>query len=192
MARRREFNRDQVLQRAMDHFWEYGYEAASMRDLLGVMQIGRQSLYDTFGDKHSLLLACLAHYQDMGQRVVLAPLLAEDGGLPAIDRYFSSAARSMGTKPHRACFVVNSCIELAPHDPQVAAITAGFVTLLQGAFAHALQVANEQGDAQIDDVDAAGWRLTNAALGLSALSKAGVPPDSLSIVADEVTASLRT
>ncbi|MBW2548533.1 MAG: TetR/AcrR family transcriptional regulator [Deltaproteobacteria bacterium] len=114
MARAKEFDREVVLERAMRFFWEQGYEAASMRDLLDVMEIGRQSLYDTFGDKHSLFLASLAYYYEIGIGSVVAQLSAPDGGLAAIEEYFDGMARRMTTKPYRSCLLINSAIELAP------------------------------------------------------------------------------
>src|SRR5947207_627592 len=54
MARHKEFDRDETLQKAMEVFWSRGYEAASIGDLVKHMGINRQSLYDTFGDKHTL------------------------------------------------------------------------------------------------------------------------------------------
>jgi AcrR family transcriptional regulator len=63
MARPREFDRDAAVQRAMSVFWRKGYAATSTDDLLRAMNIGRQSMYDTFGDKHRLYLEALERYQ---------------------------------------------------------------------------------------------------------------------------------
>jgi TetR/AcrR family transcriptional repressor of nem operon len=59
MARHKEFNRDEVLRKAMEVFWSRGYEAASINTLVKYMGINRQSLYDTFGDKHALYLQAI-------------------------------------------------------------------------------------------------------------------------------------
>ena len=166
MARAKEFDREVALERAMNLFWEQGYEAASVQKLLDAMEIGRQSLYDTFGDKHSLFLASLEHYCELGTHSILARLSAPDGGLGAIEDYFEGAARGMSTKPYRSCLVINSAIELAPHDPEVAGIVNGFVENLRKAFAIALEVAVGNGETRIDDIDAVAWHLTNSAMGL--------------------------
>ena len=56
MGRNKEFEEEAVLQKAMELFWKQGYEKTSMSDLVEHMGIHRKSLYDTFGDKHSLYL----------------------------------------------------------------------------------------------------------------------------------------
>src|SRR5258708_38286901 len=63
MARPREFDRDGAVERAMSAFWRKGYAATSTDDLLRAMNIGRQSMYDTFGDKHRLYVEALEKYQ---------------------------------------------------------------------------------------------------------------------------------
>jgi TetR/AcrR family transcriptional repressor of nem operon len=191
MARAKEFDRDVVLERAMEFFWEQGYEAASMRDLLDAMEIGRQSLYDTFGDKHSLFLASLSHYYQMGVESVIAQLGTPDGGLGAIEEYFEGMARRMTTKPYRSCLLINSAIELAPHDPEVATIVNRFVKQLRKGFAKALEVAEAKGEAQVDDIDATAWHLTNSAMGLGPMSKARVPYKDLKLVSEQILNNIR-
>ena len=191
MARAKEFEREVVLERAMEFFWEQGYEAASMRDLLDAMEIGRQSLYDTFGDKHSLFLASLTHYYEMGVSSVLAELGAPDGGLAAIEEYFDGMARRMATKPYRSCLLINSAIELAPHDPEVEAIVNRFVKTLRKAFAKALKIAEAKGEARVDDIDATAWHLTNSAMGLGPMSKARIPYKDLRLVSQQILKSIR-
>ena len=191
MARAKEFDREVVLERAMEFFWAQGYEAASMRELLDTMDIGRQSLYDTFGDKHSLFLASLKHYYEKGMRTVVAQLAAPEGGLSAIEEYFDGMARRMSTKPHRSCLLINSAIELAPHDPEVAAIVNRFVKKLRKGFAKALEVAQSKGEARIDDIDAVAWHLTNSAMGLGPMSKARVPYKDLKLVSEQILKNIR-
>jgi TetR/AcrR family transcriptional repressor of nem operon len=123
---------------------------------------------------------------------VLEPLAAPGGGLAAIEHYFEDTARRMASPPLRACLMVNSVVELAPHDEAVAALTADFVCRLQQAFAQALDVAVLQQELVVDDIQAEAWRLTSAGLGLSTLSKAGTPPQTLLSVARQVLASMRS
>ena len=59
MARHKEFDRDEALHKAIEVFWARGYNATSIQDLVEHMRINRQSIYDTFGDKHALYLESL-------------------------------------------------------------------------------------------------------------------------------------
>src|SRR4030088_150825 len=70
MARQKEFDREEALQKAMEVFWSRGYEATSIQDLVKHMGINRQSLYDTFGDKHALYLKTLDRYREIEGRKV--------------------------------------------------------------------------------------------------------------------------
>lgn len=62
MARQREFDKQQVIERAMLLFWQQGYEATSMRDLQKATGISSSSMYEVFGDKRALFLAALAYF----------------------------------------------------------------------------------------------------------------------------------
>lgn len=61
-GRPREFDRDAVLRRAMELFWERGYEGTSLDDLTRVMGIGKPSLYAAFGCKEDLFREALARF----------------------------------------------------------------------------------------------------------------------------------
>jgi len=61
-GRPREFDRDEVLERAMHVFWRRGYDSTSISDLVNALGIGRQSIYGAFGDKRRLFEESLALY----------------------------------------------------------------------------------------------------------------------------------
>ena len=69
----KQFDRDVVLERAMEVFWQNGYEGTGMTALLEQMGIGRQSLYDTFGDKRTLFREALTRYAT----TMISPLLGQ-------------------------------------------------------------------------------------------------------------------
>lgn len=64
MARLREFDEDEVLERAMHVFWAKGYEGTSMADLLTTMGIKNSSLYKAFGSKADLFRRVIERYRD--------------------------------------------------------------------------------------------------------------------------------
>src|SRR3977135_2157179 len=114
MARHKEFDRAEALHKAMEVFWSRGYEAASIQDLIKHMGINRQSLYDTFGDKHALYLQALDRYREIESRKLL-DLLERCGSVKrALRRLFARVVEgSLCAGERRGCFLGNAMSELA-------------------------------------------------------------------------------
>src|SRR5436189_3978301 len=114
MARQKEFNRDEVLHKAMEVFWTRGYERASIQDLVEHMGINRQSIYDTFGDKHTLFLQALDRYREIESRKVFAQLDRPGSVKKNLRLLFEGAVeKALSEEGRRGCFVGNSISELA-------------------------------------------------------------------------------
>src|SRR5437588_10770448 len=94
MARPKTFDRTEMLDRAMELFWYRGYEATSIHDLLEHLEISRQSLYDTFGDKHALFLEALKRYEEKGKASMVATLNGSGSGKEAIAHTFRNTIQS--------------------------------------------------------------------------------------------------
>ncbi|MGO4751251.1 TetR/AcrR family transcriptional regulator [Streptomyces sp. 2MCAF27] len=122
MARTKEFDPDAALQSALELFWQRGYEATSMADLVEHLGIGRASIYATFGNKHELYLKALDRYAETRDPRLVSDLSQPGPALPAVRalvRGFAAEAASPELR-RRGCFITNSAAELAPHDPVVA------------------------------------------------------------------------
>jgi AcrR family transcriptional regulator len=78
MARPKEFDPDKALGEALLLFWERGYEATSIDDIVTRLNLNRSSLYHTFGDKHALFLQTLRAYHQRVLRNVEAALGVDD------------------------------------------------------------------------------------------------------------------
>jgi TetR/AcrR family transcriptional repressor of nem operon len=123
MARPRQFDPDLAAQEAMEAFWERGYNATSVSDLLEEMGLNKGSLYGTFGDKKKLFLAALNKYQDQNVATI-REVLERPGFSPrqAIEAFLqSSAERCIGEDAPRGCLAAKAALELAPHDPDISA-----------------------------------------------------------------------
>ncbi|MFK0176291.1 TetR/AcrR family transcriptional regulator [Streptomyces xanthochromogenes] len=122
MARTKEFDPDAALQSALELFWQRGYEATSMADLVEHLGIGRASIYATFGNKHELYLKALDRYAENRDPVLLTELSAPGPALPAVRgvvRRFAAEAMADGSRL-AGCFVTNTAAELASHDSTAA------------------------------------------------------------------------
>lgn len=146
MARPKSFDVDDALQAAVELFWNQGYEATSMRDLEVRLGVGRQSLYDTFGDKHALFLKALQRYSaDMEQP--RSGLRGDDAGIAEIRAWFDALvpfAAPTGARP--ACFIVNTVAELGGQDEVAGAICRKNREGLARLFGHALKNAASRGE----------------------------------------------
>ncbi|RNL85724.1 TetR/AcrR family transcriptional regulator [Halostreptopolyspora alba] len=151
MARTKEFDPDAALRAALDLFWERGYEATSMADLVERLGVARASIYATFGGKRELYLRALERYGELTDPTLLRELSQPGPALPAVralvERY---AAQSAGEERHRGCFVANTAVELAPHDDEAARRVRENWLTLETALTSALLRARAQGELTSD------------------------------------------
>src|SRR5713101_476710 len=122
MARHREFDDGAALDAAMDRFWCDGYEATSVRDLAASMGITGTSLYNAFGDKRSLFRQALQRYAERSTRERIARLQSTLPPKQAIRAFVKEIVeRSLDDRDRRGCLLVNSALEIAPHDAELGA-----------------------------------------------------------------------
>lgn len=122
MSRPKEFNPGDAMREAMAAFWQRGYHATSVSDLLGEMKLNRGSLYGTFGDKKSLFLAALAEYERQGREAAGKILESPGSAKAAIIQWITTAAQGCsGDSGSRGCLALKAALEMAPQDKDVAA-----------------------------------------------------------------------
>lgn len=125
MARPREFDETAVLDAAVQRFWSQGYEATSVRDLAESMSITGASLYNAFGDKRSLYRRSLDHYVSMSFGDRVRRFENELPPFDALKAFFEEIIeRSLADKERKGCMLVNSALELAPHDKEFGQVVA--------------------------------------------------------------------
>lgn len=149
MARPREFDEDAVLDKAVQCFWNHGYEATSVRDLIDETGLTGASLYNAFGDKRALYQRALDHYVNRS----VAERIRQCGTLPpleAIGAFFADIVeRSLNDRQHKGCMLVNAALEMAPHDPGFKKIVAGVLSQIESFFLEHLRAG--QADGSITD-----------------------------------------
>ncbi|HET9157256.1 MAG TPA: TetR/AcrR family transcriptional regulator [Myxococcaceae bacterium] len=109
MARPREFDMDEALDRATDLFWTRGYEGTSVQDLVDSLGVNRASLYGTFGDKAQLFAAVLERYGERVNGVVAETLAPPAAGVDAVRAWFRALIETT-TQPRgpRGCLLIGS------------------------------------------------------------------------------------
>jgi TetR/AcrR family transcriptional repressor of nem operon len=147
MARTKDFDEDEVLQKAMNLFWHKGYNGTSMQDLVDGLGISRSSMYDTFGDKHTLFMKALENYKKLAtaqMKIIVdnAPTAKE-----AIRRMLEyTVAELLRDDQHRGCFLVNAGVEMAPHDAEVSKMLCDNDKQLEKYFNEAIKTGQRNGE----------------------------------------------
>jgi TetR/AcrR family transcriptional regulator, transcriptional repressor for nem operon len=147
MARPSEFDRTEVLDKAMELFWTQGYFNTSAQDIVEHMGLSRSSIYNTFTDKRTLFIEALKHYinkESKGLTHALNLLPPDKKSLQQILEMIVSN-NFLPEKP-KGCLVVNSAIEFANHDDEVKQIITENINQVVAAFERFIKAGQEQGN----------------------------------------------
>ncbi|MGL1834294.1 TetR/AcrR family transcriptional regulator [Rhodocyclaceae bacterium SMB388] len=175
-----------MLDAAMAVFWQHGFEATSLADLLAAMNLSKSSFYNAFGSKHALFECCLARFRSRqvgrmrhGLSSAPSPMAFVRGLL------LSAAAEAREPTPPRGCLIMNTATELSGRDPSVAALVANAAQDFAGMFRLAVEQAQEQGEIprERDPAVLAGYLLTVMA-GIRTMVKAGRDADEIEQIAE--------
>lgn len=146
MARSKAFNEDAAVDAAIEVFREHGFEGTSAQMLVEAMGIGRQSLYDTFGDKWQLYRAAVRRY---GAEECAAHIAAVRSGPRAVDGLVALLSRVVGTAA-RPCLGIGSVCEFGTAKGDIVEIRAKAGALLRSAIAAQVALAQRKGDVATD------------------------------------------
>lgn len=103
-----------------EQFWDAGYAATSLEDLMRVSGLGKGSLYAAFGDKRQLFLRALRSYTDDSHGYLREALAATPRALDALRMLLEAPIDDpTGAGPRRGCLMANSTCELGHADPEV-------------------------------------------------------------------------
>lgn len=185
MGRLREFDEDKAIERAIDCFWEHGYEATSVRDLAAQMGIGGASLYNAYGSKRALFAAALERYADRTSRQRIARLEASGRPREAIRTFFAEIIdRSLADRQRRGCLFVNSALDVAPHDAELGRLVASYLDEVRAFFQRCIASAQAAGEipGRLDATETS-RHLLGVLVGLRVLARARGDRETLEAVA---------
>ncbi|MBN2529291.1 MAG: TetR/AcrR family transcriptional regulator [Deltaproteobacteria bacterium] len=119
MARNREFNSDDIIEKAIAVFWEKGFKHTSMEYLLENLGIGRGSFYNAYKSKHALYLMALDSYSSLMLeylRKLLNHKPIKNALRALFEKLFDAAATD---NKQTGCLMANAATELASFDNEV-------------------------------------------------------------------------
>jgi TetR/AcrR family transcriptional regulator, transcriptional repressor for nem operon len=172
MARPREFDEAEVLDAATDCFWHDGYEATSIRDLAARMGITGASLYNAFGGKRSLFRAVLQRYAERSTRERIDRLGSTLPPKEAVRAFLGEIVERSVDGDRCGCLLVNTALEVAPHDPELGAEVAVRLGEIEAFFRRAISAAQADGSVPPDrDPTDLARLLLGVTLGLRVLAR---------------------
>lgn len=185
MARIKAFDEQRAIDAAVDCFWSRGYEATSVRDLADSMGIGSASLYNAYGDKRALFTRSLERYADRSMRERIARLEQRHRPKEAIRAFLAEIIdRSLKDPDRRGCLLVNSALDVAPHDAKIGRVVAGYLDEICAFFRRNLDSARKAGQLRRSlDPEEVSAHLLGVVLGIRVLSRTGAKRKTLEAVA---------
>lgn len=179
MAGLKQYDRIELLDRAIELFRLQGYSVTSTAELAAELGVNRKSMYAEFGSKQGLFEAALERYGQVHLSAVLEPVENPDAGTDGISEAFAGyASASGGWARGRGCLMCNTAVERAALDPGSGRYVAAYLERLTRAFRHAL--SNGQRAGEIDasaDLDELAAFFTTSLIGVAACIRAEAPPE---------------
>jgi TetR/AcrR family transcriptional repressor of nem operon len=147
MARTKDFDENEVLNKAIGLFWHKGYNGTSMQDLVDGLGISRSSLYDTYGDKHTLYLKALESYEQSAGNELNRILSVEKSAKEKLKELMEWVVYSLvNDKDHKGCFMVNAKIETAATDPDVYTVVCRSEQQVVDTFYKTIKAGQDEGE----------------------------------------------
>jgi TetR/AcrR family transcriptional repressor of nem operon len=138
------------------------------------MGISAPSLYNAYGDKHALFVQALERYLDRSMRARIKRLEESLPPKQAVHRFIEEIiAHSLNDQERRGCFLINSALEVAPHDRKLGILIADRLAEIEAFFHRLIKAAQAQGEVPRDrDTKDLARLLLGVVLGIRVLARA--------------------
>ncbi len=180
MARPKEFESETALNGAIEVFSEHGFEGTSTDELLRVMGISRQSMYDTFGDKRQLYLTSLQHYTARSISNQIRELSSAQSAVKGLEAVLDLAVSQAIADKVPKCLGISAICEFGRSEPDITMIFDMASKTLLSAFERRISEAKSSGeiDKEVNAQVAAQFMMATLT-GIRVAARAGATPDSL-------------
>lgn len=145
MPRVKEFDYDEKLEAARNLFWEKGYHATSLQDIMERMGLNKSSIYDSYGSKHELFINSLLNYSAFKLRQYQQAGKSVQSPFKALEKTIKDVVAAT-LKDNKSCLMVRTIFELAPTDAEVRELIVKKGKELENVLYELLVKAQEQGE----------------------------------------------
>ncbi len=184
MGRPAKFDQTQMLETIQTVFWDNGYSATSLDDIMTSTGLGKGSLYAAYGNKEDMYVLAFADYCDWAIQDIQERLTGNDAGAIVRLRKYIRAGAKGAASSRRGCMLAKATAEVAGRFPEVDKIIQRTFAALERELARCVRQAQRAGEvAQDRDARTIAVTLLAALRGLESLGKAGISSASLALVA---------
>jgi AcrR family transcriptional regulator len=162
MAGTKQFDEDEVLNRALVLFWRQGFGATSMQDLAQATGVLRGSLYHAYGDKRALFLRIYARYSER-YLASLRETMAAEAPEEALRRYFRFAVDMITVSDDnitRGCLTTKTATDETAMDESIRQALRGLLDTARGVITERLSRPDAQARLRLPADAAAGLIMT--------------------------------
>ncbi|MGQ1910628.1 TetR/AcrR family transcriptional regulator [Marinifilum sp. RC60d5] len=150
MARKKKYTEEEVIEKAMNLFWQNGYESTSVRMLEKAMGINQFSMYSSFGSKQGVLLESIKCYKNKLNEIVNKLKESPDGAIAIKQFFYDFLEISSNSKQKRGCLLVNTATELGEDgDEEILSEIWKFVEKRKALFIEKLKTDSSKSDRTI-------------------------------------------
>lgn len=193
MARKKDFDEDELLGKAAELFWRKGYNGTSAQDLVDCLNINRSSLYNTYTDKRTLFKKSLSLYQTQQTGAMLSMLAKTTDPEATIKQIFDGLIKeSVEDQLLKGCFMVNTAVELAGQDKEIGDMVNNNNLSVEDALTQVISKGQEQGHfgTQKSARTLARFIFANIT-GIKVAARTGADEQTLRDIAEVATSSLK-
>ena len=193
MARKKEFDEDELLEKATNLFWRKGYYATSAQDLVNELKINRSSLYNTYSDKKTRFEKALKKYKEQQTNAMIDLLNKADDPEKAIKKVFDILVKeSNEDNIAKGCFMVNTAVEIAGQDKEIGALVHANNKSVEDALTATIEKGQKMGQLSTKNTARAYARFLFGSINaLRVIARSGGDKSALNDVADIALASLK-
>nr|DAH99176.1 MAG TPA: Transcriptional regulator [Caudoviricetes sp.] len=193
MARKKDFDEDELLGKAAELFWRKGYNGTSAQDLVDCLNINRSSLYNTYTDKRTLFKKSLSLYQAQQTGAMLSMLAKTTDPEATIKQIFDGLIKeSVEDQLLKGCFMVNTAVELAGQDKEIGDMVNNNNLSVEDALTQVIAKGQEQGQFGTQKSARTLARFVFANItGIKVAARTGADEQTLRDIAEVATSSLK-
>jgi TetR/AcrR family transcriptional regulator, copper-responsive repressor len=189
-GRPREFDRDKALDRALETFWQWGYDTASIALLTRAMGITSPALYGAFGSKEGLFLEAVERYSDSSNPLSLESAATAREGVEVL--LFQAAKDFTASPRRRGCFIICAASNITPESQRIATVLRKRREAGEAAILRRIEQGLREGELQCVDARALAKFYATVYQGMSVQARDGASSAALIAVARQAMATWPT